>query len=684
MRRRFDSIHLRTRLAAGLLGMGVLIGSLPIAHAAPDWASLPSSSLQGSIMIDRDVAASDSNQRISLNLRNTDVRDVLNIIAKQGGFNLVLDESVKGTLTVDIKDVSINKALEYVFVLMGLTYQKDGKTVIVAGNKEAQDKALLAQTFKSIPVQYKSAVALAQEINTTLFAVPRPGGSPAAIAAADTEANAILVLGTDRDIALVSRAVEAMDRPRSRKVYFIKYNQPFYVAQVLMAMLFSSSGTVNISQQGGSQSNVGGAAQGGFGNIANNGGGAGGGGGTSTGSGNSTGAGGGAGAGSNGGGAGGGTGTGTSSGSGNGSQGGGGSAGASAGGNSGFGASQGPQTLVQTGVTMMAEPITSTLTVTATEEQLAMIDSVIDDIDVRRPQVSIEVALVELNRDDRKRFEPSISNQGTAGRINMGQWNFNIIPNAGSPSSTLSWTKGANPIGIPILDSFSLINSLTESKGKILANPTIVALDGSTSQIDITEEVATFSTSSNTTDAGITVLTTEVEKQEVGITLSITPMVTNDGSVTLQLEPTVSQIVGLATGGEAPAVVTTPLLATRTLSIGSVRARDGETLVFGGLLQETQIENWRKVPGLSDLPLIGAMFRATNGDTGVGRDRTELVLMVTPHIIREEAVPYFRQQGLRSTRLGPQPGAPGGPPTSGATAFRPVADIRPLPAVSSP
>ena len=119
--------------------------------------------MRGQINIGRDVKIASDTDKISINMRDADIRDVLNMLAKQGNFNIILDESVTGTLTVDINNISINKALEYIFTVTDLSYTKDGNTLIVASKEQAATKNLNARTFKAIPVLYKDANLIAQQ-----------------------------------------------------------------------------------------------------------------------------------------------------------------------------------------------------------------------------------------------------------------------------------------------------------------------------------------------------------------------------------------------------------------------------------------------------------------------------------------------------------------------------------------
>lgn len=552
--------------------------------------------VRGGISIAREVNIARQNERLSLNLREVSIRDVLNLIAQQGNFNLILDDSVTGTLTVDINNVDINKALEYIFSVSALSYTKDGDTLIVASQETASKKNLNARTFKAIPVLYKDATEISEQLNKTLFSIPRSGGYDKAVAAADKSTNSLLVMGTEEDISMVTQALHQLDVPRNRRVYRIKHNNPATIAQILAANFFGFG--ADAEGQGmagqGAMGAMGAMGAGGMQQQQQQ--------------------------------------------QGQGQQGAGG----------GIGMSLLPMVMPIVipagGVTFIAESNSQTLTVLGTEEQIALIDSVIDEIDTRRPQVSLEVALVELQEGRDRALVPAFNN------LSLGSYKVQILGDGGI--NTLGW--GGGPVlpnnfslsknaggSQPRLDRpFTISNQLKTTQGKILANPTIVALDGTTSEIDITDEIPTFNTTTSLS-AGVAITATTITKEKAGITLSITPTITNDGSVTLNLKPVVSQPLRQVTANNADGDVSTFLLSERSLDVGAVRVRDGETLVIGGLLRETNSNEMDKFPGLADLPIVGAMFRAATRSSKI---RTELVLMVTPHIIREDDVTLFKTQ----------------------------------------
>jgi type II secretory pathway component GspD/PulD (secretin) len=119
-----------------------------------------------------------------------------------------------------------------------------------------------------------------------------------------------------------------------------------------------------------------------------------------------------------------------------------------------------------------------------------------------------------------------------------------------------------------------------------------------------------------------TVATTQVQSFQTGVTLDITPVVNADDYVTVTLHPSVNSETGVSAAG-------VPNIQNRdtTTTIG---LHDGETIVIGGLIEDTDSRSVQKIPILGDLPLIGRLFQ----DVGVTHTRNELIVTVTPHILK--------------------------------------------------
>ncbi len=188
----------------------------------------------------------------------------------------------------------------------------------------------------------------------------------------------------------------------------------------------------------------------------------------------------------------------------------------------------------------------------------------------------------------------------------------------------------ANIATIPKALNVSLNLLLQTNKAKLIANPSVVVVDNSEALITIASEVVHKVTST----VSLGVVTTNVELTKAGIFLNVLPKVTQDGFITMRLRPQVSTPLGppLTFGpANAPTVVVT-LLNYRDIMAQEVRIKDGQTLVLGGIFTETESAQLAKTPYLAEAPVLGALFR----NTLKGRNRTELMLLITPKIVEEE------------------------------------------------
>ena len=188
----------------------------------------------------------------------------------------------------------------------------------------------------------------------------------------------------------------------------------------------------------------------------------------------------------------------------------------------------------------------------------------------------------------------------------------------------------ANIATVPHAINLSVNLLLQTNKAKLIANPSVVVVDNSEALITIASEVIHKVTST----VSLGVVTANVELTKAGIFLNVLPRVTQDGFITMRLRPQVSTPLGPPqTFGPVnqPTVVVT-LLNYRDIMAQEVRIKDGQTLVLGGLFSETEAAQLSKTPYMAEAPVLGALFR----NTLKGRNRTELMLLITPKIVEEE------------------------------------------------
>lgn len=227
---------------------------------------------------------------------------------------------------------------------------------------------------------------------------------------------------------------------------------------------------------------------------------------------------------------------------------------------------------------------------------------------------------------------------GLVGSLLPQAANFNIAgitPNNSSLSSIDFLGLGAGAGGrsniatIPTAINIRVQMLLQTNKAKLIANPSLVVVDNTEALITIANEVIHKVTST----VSLGVVTTNVELAKAGIFLNVLPRVTQDGFIRLRLRPQVSTPLGgpqvFGTGNNQTTVT---LLSVRDVITQEVRIKDGQTLVIGGLFTEQEAAQLSKVPYFAEMPVLGAFFRTTLK----GRNRTELMLMITPKIVEEE------------------------------------------------
>ncbi|NLH14277.1 MAG: hypothetical protein GX476_07490 [Firmicutes bacterium] len=253
---------------------------------------------------------------------------------------------------------------------------------------------------------------------------------------------------------------------------------------------------------------------------------------------------------------------------------------------------------------------TNTIVITASPEMIARIQSDIAMIDRPIRQVMLQVLVTELSDGARKAL-------GT-------EWQWESSKPSSNVEGALSFTAGvlttALGYGPTSISDFLVALKAEVQKGKaeIHANPRIVTLDGKPAEIFLGEEQQHIVLVES--ESGQSISRQRIVA-ETGIRLKFTPRISDEGEITISVEPEVSIVTGTNEEGF-------PIIASRRAST-TVRVRDGETFVLGGLVSEINVKSTTKVPLLGDLPLLGKLFRSENSSS----TETEILIMVTPVIL---------------------------------------------------
>ncbi|QOW44774.1 MULTISPECIES: type II secretion system secretin GspD [Acinetobacter] len=298
------------------------------------------------------------------------------------------------------------------------------------------------------------------------------------------------------------------------------------------------------------------------------------------------------------------------------------------------------------GVSIIADSTQNALIVKAEPQLMREIDAAIQQLDIRRQQVLIEAAIIEIEGND----ADQLGVQWAMGDLSTGVGLINFS-NVGSSLASLAagyLTGGAAGIGAAmagnsnqgagtslILGDYregangsrklygAMIQALKEkTKSNLLSTPSIVTMDNEEAYIVVGENVP-FVTGSVSTGSGGTVNPyTSIERKDVGITLKVTPQIGEGGSVRLAVEQEVSNVN--QSRGQAADLVTSKRAIKTT-----VLADHGQTIVLGGLIADNSVTGRQSVPFLGAIPGLGRLFRSDNNSN----QKRNLLIFIHPTIV---------------------------------------------------
>lgn len=253
--------------------------------------------------------------------------------------------------------------------------------------------------------------------------------------------------------------------------------------------------------------------------------------------------------------------------------------------------------------------------ISGTGDDINLVKSFLQKVDVPTPQVLMEVVVVEYNREKNSDFGIQ------AGATNNPGPNLNAYGNFSGVRNTFSQGGFKGVIGIlPPKFDMSLVALEKKNKAKILSMPKITTLNGNKAELKVSR-TSYYSVQSVTKDG---FQNNDFRTVDDGITIELTPWITKHGEVNVTIAPsikTAEQVVG-----NTPAPVTNRSINT------NVSLMDGETIALGGLINSSESNSREFVPILGSIPVLGYLFSWRKAHTFT----TELVVYVTPHILNPE------------------------------------------------
>ncbi len=311
---------------------------------------------------------------------------------------------------------------------------------------------------------------------------------------------------------------------------------------------------------------------------------------------------------------------------------------------SGSGGQSGSRSFSGGGANVHADATTNTLIITAPPPVYRNLRAIIEQLDVRRPQVFVESLIVEIISNDAAEFGiqwmAGLGNIDRGGVSGLGGTNFggqgtNLLGIAANPASigeglTLGVVDGTvNLPGVGRILNLGFLARALESRGNanILSTPNLLTLNNEEAHIMVGQNIP-FPTGQYTQPGvgGVNPFQT-IERQDVGLQLRIKPQVSEGGTIKLAIHQEVSSVDASASAVSSDLGVVTNKREVNT----NVLVDDGQIIVLGGLLEDSVSGNREQVPGLGDIPFFGNLFRY---DTR-SRTKTNLMIFLRPYIVRD-------------------------------------------------
>jgi general secretion pathway protein D len=292
------------------------------------------------------------------------------------------------------------------------------------------------------------------------------------------------------------------------------------------------------------------------------------------------------------------------------------------------------------------------LVVRGTPDQIALAEKLVEDLDKARPEVIVDIAVMQVSKDRSRTLGLS---PPTSATVTL-QSNLNSTTNStttnpttttGTPSTGSTNGLNLNTLGNlnatdfqVTIPSANLSAVMSNSDTKLIQNPQIRALDGQKASLKIGDRVpvATGSFQPGIGGVGINPLVnTQFQYLDVGVNIEITPHVHSNGEVTLKITMDVSAVTGQSNIGG----ISQPIIGQRKIE-HEIRLKDGEANLLGGIMEDQQTKSLSGIPGLAQIPILKYLFGQTTQD----HSENEIIFAIVPHIIRGTEVSEINQRAI--------------------------------------
>ena len=295
------------------------------------------------------------------------------------------------------------------------------------------------------------------------------------------------------------------------------------------------------------------------------------------------------------------------------------------------------------------------LVVRGTPDQIALAEKLVEDLDKARPEVIVDIAVMQISRDKSRTLglnPPTSATVTLQSNINSTTTTTTGTTTSGT-GGTVTQNTGTNGINLNTLGNLNATNFqvvipsanlsavMSNTDTKLIQNPQVRSLDNQKASLKIGERIpiATGSFQPGIGGVGINPLVnTQFQYQDVGVNIEVTPHVHASREVSLKITMEISSVTGQASIGG----ITQPIIGQKKVDLGEIRLRDGESSLIGGILDDSQTKSLSGIPGLAQIPILKYLF----GQTTTDHSSDETVFAITPHVIRGTDVNEVNQRAI--------------------------------------
>jgi general secretion pathway protein D len=345
---------------------------------------------------------------------------------------------------------------------------------------------------------------------------------------------------------------------------------------------------------------------------------------------------------------------------------------------------------MNSGIRVMPDETNNSLVILCSPQQYKVIEKTLKELDIEPLQVLIEASIIEVTLTGSLQYGVTwaMNNNGIGNAVGKGT----VTPTGLVGTLPLSQTHALE--GVQTLasiagtgGSFNILSTMAHgtlnsilntaaSDGlvNVLSSPSLMVVNNKPATINVGTQLSILGPTTTIPSAGGVSTVQSPQYLSTGVTLNVTPRINNSGQIAMDIAQTVSNPGATGTGNN-------PNINTRQVN-SSVVIQSGETVVLGGIIQASSSESDGGMPGLHKIPLFGALFNAHSE----GKNRTELLVMITPKIVRNrhDAVGVSADLKSRMRHILPIARPPAGTVPSNTAMLPPEAEETSTPAPVAP